>query len=70
MPVELGCFMTRMRIITTTKLGNNRRNPSGIDIDELPFNLMRLRKKDNDESAFCFSLLTSPVLGVGKTPRL
>jgi hypothetical protein len=59
-----------MRIITTTKLGNNRRNPNGIDIDELPFNLMRLRKNDNDESAFGFSLLTSPVPSVGRTPRL
>jgi hypothetical protein len=31
----------------TTMHGNNSTNPSGTEIDELPFSRMRLRKNDN-----------------------
>lgn len=39
--------------------GNSRTNPNGIEIDELPFNRMRRRKKDKPGSAGAFSLLKS-----------
>ncbi len=63
-PGELGCFMTRMRMITTTKLGKRRRNPNGIEMDEFPFNLMRLRKKDNRDSVLDFSFFHSVAGGI------
>lgn len=50
-PVELGCLTTRIRINTTTKLGKSNRKPRGIDMDEFPFSLIRLRKKDNLDAA-------------------
>lgn len=45
----------------TTKLGNKSRNPSGTDMDEFPFNLIRLRKKDRrgDDLDFDFSVVHS-----------
>ena len=48
-----------MRIDITTMLGNSKINPKGIEIDELPFKRMRLRKKDNLWSVFDFSNLSS-----------
>ena len=66
-PGELGCLMTRMRMITTTKLGKRRRNPNGIDMDEFPFSRMRLRKNDNLESPLGFSLFQSTSGGVEET---
>lgn len=66
-PGELGCLMTRMRMIKTTKLGKRSKKPSGIDIDEFPFSLMRLRKKDNLERVFGFSFFQSSAGGVVET---
>jgi hypothetical protein len=43
--------------------GNSRTNPNGIEIDEFPFNRIRLRKKDNAGSAWAFSLLKSSAGG-------
>ena len=39
--------------------GNSRTNPTGTEIDELPFNRTRRRKNDNPGSAGAFSLLRS-----------
>ena len=39
--------------------GNSRTNPNGIEIEELPFNRMRRRKKDNPGNAWAFSFLIS-----------
>jgi hypothetical protein len=39
--------MMRMSINNTTMLGKRRTKPSGMEMDELPFNRIRLRKKDN-----------------------
>jgi hypothetical protein len=50
-------------MIMTTKLGKRRRKPSGIEMDELPFNLMRLLKKDNRESVLGFSSFQSADAG-------
>jgi hypothetical protein len=66
-PGELGCLMTRMRMINTTRPGKRRRKPSGIDMDEFPFNLMRLRKKDSRESALGFSSFQSAAWGAEET---
>lgn len=51
-PEDEGCRMMRMSINNTTMLGNSRMKPSGIEIEELPFNRIRLRKKDNLEADF------------------
>lgn len=60
-PGELGCLTTKMRMRMTTKLGNKSRNPSGTDMEEFPFNLIRLRKKDRrgDDLDFDFSVVHS-----------
>lgn len=42
--------MMSMSINSTTMLGNRSTKPSGIEMDELPFNRIRLRKKDNLEA--------------------
>lgn len=69
-PGELGCLTTRMRINITTKLGKSSRNPKGIDMDEFPFNLTRLRKNDNLDMGFDFSSFKSSADGVeGKRLR-
>jgi hypothetical protein len=52
-----------MRINTTTRLGKRSKNPRGIDIEEFPFNLMRLRKNDNLGEARAFSFFQSSVVG-------
>jgi hypothetical protein len=52
-----------MRINTTTRLGKRSKKPKGIDMDEFPFNLMRLRKNDNFGSARAFSFFHSSVVG-------
>jgi hypothetical protein len=46
-PEDEGCRIMRMSINNTTMLGNSRTNPSGMEMDEFPFNRIRLRKKDN-----------------------
>ena len=51
-------------MVKTTKLGKRSRKPSGIDMDEFPFNLMRLLKKDNRDSVLGFSSFHSAALGV------
>lgn len=58
-PGELGCFTTRMRINSTTKLGKRSRKPNGIEMEELPFTLIRLRKNDNRGSVLDFSFFES-----------
>jgi hypothetical protein len=59
--------MTRMRMVKTTTLGKRRRNPNGIDMDEFPFNLMRLRKNDNRESVLGFSFFQSSAVSGEET---
>ena len=54
-PGDEGCLTTRMRIKITTMVGKRRTNPSGIDIEELPFSRMRRRKKDNLDNGLDFS---------------
>ena len=66
-PGELGCFMTRMRINKTTKLGKRSRNPRGMDIEDLPLSLIRLRKKDNRGRVLGFSFFHSSGDGAGET---
>jgi hypothetical protein len=39
--------MIRTSINSTTMLGNSRTKPSGIEMEELPFNRIRRRKNDN-----------------------
>ena len=48
-----------MSIVKTTMQGNNNTNPKGIEIEELPFNRIRRRKKDSCGSTLPFSLLRS-----------
>lgn len=63
-PGEFGCFITRMRINMTTRLGNSNRKPRGIDMEEFPFSLIRRRKKDNRDTDFGFSFFQSSTAGV------
>lgn len=63
-PGEFGCFITRIRIKMTTRLGNSNRKPRGIDIEEFPFSLIRLRKNDNRDTDFGFSFFHSSTAGV------
>jgi hypothetical protein len=51
-PDDEGCRIMRMMINITTMLGNKSTNPSGTEIDELPFNRIRRRKNDNLEEGF------------------
>lgn len=46
-PGDEGCRTKRSRIKTITRHGNSKTNPRGIEIDELPFNLILRRKKAN-----------------------
>lgn len=62
-PGELGCLITRMRINMTTRLGKRSKKLSGIDMEEFPFNRIRLRKKDNFDWERGFSCFQSSVAG-------
>lgn len=62
-PGELGCFITRIRIRITTKLGKRSKKPKGIDMDEFPFSLIRLRKKESLGSVLDFSFFHSSAAG-------
>ena len=44
---------------TTTIVGKRRTNPRGMEMDELPFNRMRRRKKDSFDDGRDFSNLKS-----------
>jgi hypothetical protein len=44
--------------------GNSKTNPSGIEIDELPFKRIRLRKNDNRGKRLPFSFLKSSRDGI------
>jgi hypothetical protein len=48
----------------TTRLGNSNRKPRGIEMEEFPFSLIRLRKKDNRDPDFGFSFFQSSTAGV------
>ena len=58
-PGEEGCRTIRTTIRIMTRQGNNNTAPSGTEILELPFNRMRLLKKDNLGANRSFSLLRS-----------
>lgn len=42
-----GCRITSTSIRRITVMGNNKTTPSGMDIDEFPFNRIRRRRKAN-----------------------
>lgn len=52
-----------MRMSSTTMHGNSKTNPKGIEIEELPFNLIRRRKNDNRGRNLVFSLFRSSAVG-------
>lgn len=58
-PGDDGCLTKRKRMRMTTMHGNSSTKPSGIEIDELPFRRMRLRKNDNRGRLRPFSVLKS-----------
>jgi len=58
-PGDEGCRTKRSRMKTITRQGNSKTNPRGIEMDELPFNRMRRRKKANRGEAWPFSRETS-----------
>jgi hypothetical protein len=58
-PGEEGCLTKISTIRTITRHGNSKTNPSGIEIDELPFNLIRRLKKANRDTSLPFSWETS-----------
>ena len=58
-PGEEGWRTTRTSIRIMTRHGNSNTAPSGTEIFELPFNRMRLLKKDNRGANRSFSLLRS-----------
>lgn len=66
-PGELGCLTTKMRIKSTTKLGKRSRKPSGIDMEEFPFSLIRLRKNDSLGSVLGFSFFQSAGSGTDES---
>ena len=55
LPGDDGCLITSMRMRTTTMAGNRRTNPSGTEMEELPFSRMRRRKNDNLDPGLAFS---------------
>ena len=58
-PGDEGCRTKRRRMKAITRQGNNKTNPRGIEMEELPFKRMRLRKKANLDEAWPFSCETS-----------
>ena len=62
-PGEDGCLTKMMRISRTTRHGNSKTNPNGIEIEEFPFSRIRRRKKDNWGSNRPLSLLRSSSAG-------
>ena len=58
-PGDEGCLTTRTSIKSTTMLGNRSTKPSGIEIEEFPFNRIRRRKRDRLGSRLDFSPFNS-----------
>jgi hypothetical protein len=54
-PGDEGWRTNKSRMKTITRHGNSKTNPRGIEIDELPFNRIRRRKKANREGLRPFS---------------
>lgn len=54
-PGEEGCLTNRRRIRIITRHGNSKTKPSGIEMEELPFNRMRRLKKANLGRTWLFS---------------
>lgn len=58
-PGEDGCFTTSIKMRSTTIVGNRSTNPSGIEIEELPFNRIRRRSIDSSGRTLDFSFQSS-----------
>ena len=64
-PGDEGCRTNKSKMKTITRHGNSKTNPRGIEIDELPFNRMRRRKKANREGLRPFSRGASSIGRLG-----